>query len=150
VDTDAPRWFQMRTDPRSMRYIDKELPKSVEEVLELVELKESREMIGMIGFHRNDFANHRAEVGYQFFPDFWRKGYASESLKAILDYAFDQMKLHSIMANINPANDASRALLEKFGFKQEAYFRENYHFNGKFLDSAIYCLIVSDHKKLNP
>ena len=45
------------------------------------------------------------------------------------------------MAYVNPANDASKLLLISLGFKQEAYFRENYYFNGKFLDTAIFCII---------
>jgi ribosomal-protein-alanine N-acetyltransferase len=49
--------------------------------------------------------------------------------------------LHSIEANINPDNLASANLLEKNGFKKEAHFRENFYYNGKFLDSLIYSLV---------
>ena len=45
------------------------------------------------------------------------------------------------MADVNPANDASQLLLLSLGFEQEAYFRENYYFNGKFLDTTILCII---------
>jgi ribosomal-protein-alanine N-acetyltransferase len=55
------------------------------------------------------------------------------------------MNLHSIEANINPENIASRKLLEKTGFVREAYFKENYFFNGKFIDSEIYSLLNKNH-----
>ena len=64
-----------------------------------------------------------------------------EALCAIIEYGFNQMKLHSIEANINPDNIASQQLLEKAGFVREAYFRENYYFGGRFIDSAIYSLL---------
>jgi ribosomal-protein-alanine N-acetyltransferase len=51
------------------------------------------------------------------------------------------MKLHSIEANVNPNNLSSIKLLERNNFIREGYFKENYFFNGKFSDSAIYSLI---------
>ena len=63
-------------------------------------------------------------------------------MAAVLPVGFDQVGLHSIEANVSPENIASRRLLEKFGFKQEAYFKENYYFNGEFLDSVIYSLLA--------
>ncbi len=65
----------------------------------------------------------------------------SEALEAVINYAFNTLKLHSIEANINPENNASRQLLIKAGFNKEAYFKENYYFNGHFIDSEIYSLI---------
>jgi ribosomal-protein-alanine N-acetyltransferase len=59
----------------------------------------------------------------------------------VLKYGFEVLKLHSIEANVNPENIASIKLLEKNNFVREAYFRENYFYNGKFLDSAIYSLV---------
>lgn len=70
----------------------------------------------------------------------------SEALTAIIAFAFEEMKLHSIEANINPLNEASRKLLMKQGFVKEAYFREDYYFNGKFLDSEIYSLVSTTDK----
>lgn len=45
---------------------------------------------------------------------------------------------------INPGNHNFRAILKKMGFQQEAYFRENYFYNGAYLDSEIYALLSSD------
>jgi ribosomal-protein-alanine N-acetyltransferase len=54
------------------------------------------------------------------------------------------MELHSVEANINPANIASIKILEKFNFRREAYYKENFYFDGKFVDSAIYSLLKQD------
>jgi ribosomal-protein-alanine N-acetyltransferase len=64
-----------------------------------------------------------------------------EALKAILDYGFQEMGLHSVEANVNPSNLASIRLLEKNHFIREAYFRENYFYDGRYIDSAIYSLL---------
>jgi len=50
------------------------------------------------------------------------------------------------MANTNPLNSASQSLLTKLGFIKEAHFRQDYYFDGQYLDSAIYGLIKEDCK----
>ena len=159
--SDAKTWFELRHNPDVMRYIDRDSPKDIEEVEDYIKgliagfeqgesmgwaiaLKDSpQQMIGNIVFWRMDFPNYRAEIGYLIDPAYWRKGLVSEALTAIIAFAFEEMKLHSIEANINPLNEASRKLLMKQGFVKEAYFKEDYYFNGKFLDSEIYSLISS-------
>jgi ribosomal-protein-alanine N-acetyltransferase len=51
------------------------------------------------------------------------------------------MKLHSVEANVNPANNSSIKLLKKNKFVKEAHYKENYFYDGKFLDSAVYSLL---------
>jgi len=161
---DAKTWFALRHNPDVMRYIDRDSPKDIEEVEDYIKgliagfeqgesmgwaiaLKDSpQQMIGNIVFWRMDFPNYRAEIGYLIDPAYWRKGLVSEALTAIIAFAFEEMKLHSIEANINPLNEASRKLLMKQGFVKEAYFREDYYFNGKFLDSEIYSLVSTTDK----
>ena len=68
----------------------------------------------------------------------------AESLNTLIPFGFNNLKVHSIEANVNPQNSKSIQLLEKAGFKKEAYFRVNYLFNGKFIDSVIYALLETD------
>lgn len=67
----------------------------------------------------------------------------NEALPEVIGFGFNQLNLHSICANINPGNNASRQLLIKHGFVKEAYFKEDYYFNGRFLDSEIYGILKS-------
>jgi ribosomal-protein-alanine N-acetyltransferase len=96
------------------------------------------EMIGNIGYWRMQKEHYRAEIGYLLHPDHWKKGIMKEALAAVVKYAFDEMGLHSIEANINPDNTASGKLLESCGFEKEAYHKENYFHDGVFYDSIIY------------
>ncbi|MNL08709.1 Ribosomal-protein-serine acetyltransferase [compost metagenome] len=159
--SDAQGLFQLRTNTEVMRYIDRPLPKDVKESEEAIQttneqfakgmslvwaisLKDTPDqMIGNVGYWRIDLDNHRAEIGYMLHPDYWRQGIISECLAAVIDFGFKTVGFHSIFANINPQNDASRQILIKHGFIKEAYFKEDYYFDGKFLDSEIYGLLAS-------
>jgi ribosomal-protein-alanine N-acetyltransferase len=157
---DASQLFVLRSDKKIMEYLDREPFKSIEEtsafiktkvldsiennegILWVIELKEKPgKLIGTTGFWRIDKEHYRAEIGYMLHSDYWQKGIMKEAAMITLDWAFSKTEIHSIEANINPGNEPSAALLKSLGFVQEAYFKENYYFNGKFKDSIIYSLV---------
>ncbi len=158
TNDDAVDLFEIRSNPIAMQYIDRPIAKTHEDALNLIKIiddlyakqeavnwvvsfKENKKLIGNIGFWRWDKPNFRAEIGYILHPKFHRKGIMNEVMKGLIDFGFNQLQLHSIEANINPENEASKQLLIKNGFVQEAYFKENYFSNGKFLDSMIFSLV---------
>jgi len=108
-----------------------------------IALKNDPLLIGTIIFWNVKYEHYRAEIGYALHPLFQGRGLMKEAMTAVIHYGFDSLKLHSIEANVNPGNALSIRLLERSGFKREAYHRENYYYNGHFLDSAIYSLINS-------
>ncbi len=158
---DVSEIFFLRSDPRVMKYRNSAPAKdNADATLYLdranaeveknsgitwgITLKGENKIIGYIGFWHTQAAHFQTEVGYSLHPDYWRQGLMSEALQTIIDYAFNQTDLHSIVANVNVNNQASMALLEKNGFVKKAHFRENYFYDGKFLDSIIYCLVKGD------
>lgn len=159
IPADTHTFYALRTNENVMRYIDKDPPKNLEETAATLDRIEkdletnngitwavclqsnTADLIGTVGFWQLMKAHYRAEIGYMLHPDFWRQGLMEEAVAAAIDYGFNKMKLHSIQANINPGNSASGGLLEKLGFVREAYFKEDYYFRGRFLDSAIYSLL---------
>jgi [ribosomal protein S5]-alanine N-acetyltransferase len=160
VLADAQAFFELLTHEKYQRFLDRSQPLDIEEVRTKIQTKltefdnneaiswvlspiKSDAFLGTISFWRIDKAHFRAEIGYGIHPYFQQQGYMSEAIDAVVNYGFEQMNIHSIEANVNPANIASCRLLEKHGFIQEAYFRENFYFNGKFLDSVIYSLVKS-------
>lgn len=165
---DAAALLEQRSDPRIMRYLDREPDTTIKQTTTLIELiaqnaadnlgvtwgivrpTATQELLGTIGLWRIMAEHHRAEVGYGLHPDYWQQGIMSEALAAVLDFGFQQLKLHSVEANVNPHNTASRRLLEKHGFVQEAHFRQNYFFRGQFLDSVIYSLLTPEAAKPEP
>ncbi len=153
--------YALRTDKTVMKYLDTHPPKSMQDIEAKIEenisnfdnkvgvnwvitLKESNETIGYMGIWRIDKPNNRGEIGYALKKDHWNQGIATEAAKTIINFAFRKMELHTIKANVNPDNIASHHLLTKLGFKKEAHFRQDYFFDGKYLDSAIYGLLNED------
>ena len=106
--------------------------------------KHSNNFIGYFGFWRMIPEHCRAEIGYALKPEYWGRGYMYETINRMVGFGFKNMNLHSIEANVNPDNEKSKKVLEKIGFKKEAYFRENYLFDNRFLDSIIYSLLEKD------
>ena len=91
--------------------------------------------------------HRRAEIGYTLVLEHFGKGLMSEALAAILLYGFEEMKLHSVEANLDPDNTKSAQLLTKNGFVKEGHSRENYFYNGKFTDTGSYGLLRSEWVK---
>lgn len=106
--------------------------------------KHSNSFVGYFGFFRIIPEHCRAEIGYALKPEYWGKGYMYETINRMVKFGFENMRLHSIEANVNPENEKSKKVLENIGFKKEGYFRENYLFNNRFLDSIIYSLLEKD------
>lgn len=147
--------FLMRTNKEVMKYIDRPIPNNLadievminkmNEITERIQwgiwLKGNPKLIGTIGYHKIDKENYRAEIGYLLNNEYWNAGIMSEAITKVLDFGFNEMNLHSIEANINTNNEISKKIIKKFGFNKEAHFKENYFFEGKFLDSEIYSLV---------
>jgi [ribosomal protein S5]-alanine N-acetyltransferase len=155
---DAEEVFFLRSDPDMLRYLDRAPAKSIDEALQWIRLindstdknegvtwaialKDQPKLIGTITFWNVKKEHYRAEIGYALHTAHRGKGIMREAMAAVLDYGFKKLKLHSVEANVNPGNLPSIKILEKNQFVREAYHRENYYYNGKFLDSAIYSLI---------
>lgn len=159
LKTDAPELLLLRSDDKVMQYIDRAKTKNLEEAEEFVEkidkavdlnesifwaislAEASGTMIGTICLWNILKEHYRAEVGYMLHPNQWNKGIMKEALLAVTEYGFNTMKLHSIEARINADNMASAVLLEKAGYIREAYFKEDFYFRGKFIDSAVYSIL---------
>jgi [ribosomal protein S5]-alanine N-acetyltransferase len=59
------------------------------------------------------------DLGYRFLPNFWGKGLATESARAVIGYARDQLRLQRLVGWVHPDNIASARVLTKLGFAFE-------------------------------
>jgi ribosomal-protein-alanine N-acetyltransferase len=161
VEADAERLFLLRSNDEVMRYVERPRPQNIDDALDnirsmdqkimdneaiawAIRLKGNPDLIGVIGYWRAKPEHYRAEVGYMIMPEYWGSGITSEALQAVLQYGFTAMELHSVEADINPDNEASRKVLQKAGFKSEAFFRENYFWQGKFYNSEVFGLLRAE------
>lgn len=123
-----------------------ELPRNVY-VMAIV-LKANQEMIGMIGINLAEQKKQRAEIWYKLHKNHWRKGYTTEALQRLLQYAFEDLKLHRIEAGCATENIASIKVLEKVGMQREGRCRKILPIRGAWVDNYMYAILEDDFAKL--
>lgn len=162
---DANDFFEIRSNPEFMKYIGRHPMTHISEAEEYIQRildgfksktglswkiceKRSDKLIGYIGFWSIDYTHFRTEIGYGLHQDYHRKGYLTEALNTLTHFTFNQLGIHSVLADADVKNVATIKLLEKCGFKKEAHFKESFYFDGKFLDSAIYCKVKNSNHSI--
>src|SRR5271170_5447330 len=99
--------------------------------------------IGHINAVQFDRAFKFAELAYIINPEYWGKGYGTEAVGRVVKFLLEEMKIHKIRAGFFAKNVASNRVLEKVGFKQEGYLRDNVLIDGEFEDEYLMALIAS-------
>lgn len=140
TEEDAPFIMQLVNEPSFLRNIGDRGVRSLEDAREYIRngpvasyemhgfglfriaLKETDEPIGMCGVLKRDTLEE-ADLGFAFFPAYWSRGYTTESARAVLGHAHDQVGLKRVAAITLPANDRSIRALERLGFRFETLIR---------------------------
>ncbi len=78
----------------------------------------ARRVIGTIGFHSAPDEQGRLEIGYRIEPEYRRRGYTREAVRAMFDWAASERGVHRFIASVRPDNEASLGLVRGFGFVQ--------------------------------
>ena len=161
---DVNEIMELRGNPETMKYIPRPLVTNTDEALAHIKmiddkieaneginwaitLKGNPKLIGVIGHYRIQPENHRCEIGYMILPQYNGQGIVTEAVKAVLQYGFDDLQMHSIEGVIDPDNIASEKVLLKNGFVKEAHILENELWDGKFWDTVIYSLLKRNFKR---
>ena len=109
-----------------------------------IENKRSEEFIGLFGLKLGNKKFKRAEVWYKIHPDYWGKGYATESLKAVINFAFEKLNLHRIEAGCAVDNIGSIKVLEKAGMTREGRRRQILPLKSGWSDNFEYSILETD------
>ncbi|KLU65770.1 putative ribosomal N-acetyltransferase YdaF [Desulfosporosinus acididurans] len=107
-------------------------------------LKETNRNIGQIAFYLMDSKNQRADVEYCIGQSFWGNGYASEALKALIEYAFRNVGINRVQAFHRSKNILSGKVLQKSGMKYEGTLRQYLIHKDEFDDCIMYAIIRDD------
>ena len=162
TEDDWPDVLAFQSDPRYQRYypITEPTPKKAQEFVRLflrqqqeqprrkfqlaVTLKSSPKLIGNCGLRMKTAVSHQADIGYEFAPEHWGNGYATEAAQAIVHFGFTTFNLHRIWAWCIAENQGSIHVLEKLGMQQEGHLRENEYFQNRWWDTLIYAILESE------
>ncbi|WP_267403063.1 MULTISPECIES: GNAT family protein [unclassified Chryseobacterium] len=110
----------------------------------LITDKETKAVIGDIGIHFFGDENLQVELGITLNKFFYGKGYASEALKSVIDFLFNDLNKHRIMASIDPDNGDSMKLMERIGLRKEGHFKKSLFWKGKWVDDVIYAVLKEE------
>ncbi len=109
-----------------------------------IERKDDGRLLGTCTLFHIHAGNQRAEIGYALASAYWKRGYMSEALTAMLDYAFGPMALRRLEADVDPRNSNSMRIVGRLGFHQEGLLRERWNVGGEIQDSAVLGLLARE------
>lgn len=165
AESDVADVFAVFSDPVVMRYWDGQLMGTLQDAMRYIDHIHH-------GFRRRDFfqwgiadaatdaiigtctlthlstTHQRAEIGFALRQAQWGNGFGTETVKAIIEFAFATLELHRIEADVDPRNERSLRLLERLGFEREGRLRERYYLNGERQDAIMMGLLRSQWKPL--
>jgi ribosomal-protein-alanine N-acetyltransferase len=102
-------------------------------------------MINLSQIFRGNFQN--AYLGYYVGAKFAGKGFMTEAIDLILRFAFKQLKLHRIEANVQPQNLSSLTVLRKNGFTKEGFSRRYLKISKRWRDHERWAIIAEEWEK---
>lgn len=105
-----------------------------------VVLRQEAGVIGAVGM-RFDARFDNAELGYWIGRPYWGRGYCTEAAGAVLDYAFDELKLNRVHASHLVRNPASGRVMQKLGMSREGLRRQHVKKWERYEDLADYGIL---------
>ena len=91
-----------------------------------------------------DYKNGTAQIHIKLMPgDYRHKGYGSDSVNALVRYAFNELRLHCVYAHVNEHNEPSQKMFCKCGFQQEGVLRDRIYKNGRYINDIVLSRINS-------
>lgn len=157
---DAQEIHNYASDQEVSRFIGWNLMSTLEKTSEFIEIMLKRESAGthlyssivekltqsIIGtaiiFNFDQEAN-QAEIGYVLHKDHWGKGYGTEIVALMSDFAFKSLNLHKLHAIVVHANIGSARILEKNGYESEGRLKDHYFIEDKYYDALLFGKITN-------
>ena len=158
--SETSNYYKWMNDPEVTRYFEYTgfFPMSVEKLLERVtnSIKdpdivtlaimlptegEEPVHIGTVRIGPINWLHRFSEIMITVDRPYWEKGYGTEAVKLMSDYAFNKLNLHKLTAHAYAANKASLRVLEKAGFTIEGTYTNQFLFNGEYADVLLLGMI---------
>ena len=116
-----------------------------------IELIENSKVIGSVGLHQDkkrENPNSRM-IGYVINQDYWGKGYATEVVKKIMEYSFDNLKLDILSVYHYSFNERSKRVIYKCGFRFEGKLRAcSVLPTGEVYEDMCYSILEEEYREL--
>ncbi len=105
------------------------------------------EVIGEAGIFLSNDKFKLGEIFYKIKPELWGKGFATEIAQTLVNFGFNELKLHKVEAGVATPNHASIKVLEKIGMTREGLRRKILPIRGKWVDNYHYAIVEDDPRE---
>ncbi|MGI0050871.1 MAG: GNAT family N-acetyltransferase [Nitrososphaeraceae archaeon] len=120
-------------------YDDFRLRKTITFAIDYKNKSQSFQLLcGTSGIKDIDYVNKKANIGYWIGKQYHGKGIATECIKLVVNYAFNELKLEEISAYVFPDNYSSIRVLEKNGFEKTKEVNEYHPISKRYKNSLVY------------
>jgi len=160
---DAEALASYRSDTEVARYQDWECPYPLSEAKKFiatlqhlapgtpgtwfqfaVSLGSSGTLIGDAALRTTRADARQAELGFTFAAAHQGQGYATEAVRAVVQYGFEKLAMHRVFSQTDARNLRARRLLERLGFRREGELRESTWFKGAWATDLLYAQLESE------
>ena len=118
------------------------------EVWAIVE-KRTGHVIGFVSLHKDNsrYTANARKLGYTLAEEFWGQGYATETCRELIRYAFEQLNCQVLSVTHFPFNQKSKRVIRKLGFSYEGIQRHAHDLpDGSVSDLVCYSLLRSEYE----
>jgi ribosomal-protein-alanine N-acetyltransferase len=144
-DPEVTRFLESRFFPQSVeglrQYVNERLGDRNNVFLAIV-LRDGHRHIGNIKLGPIDWIHRRGDIGLLIGEkDCWGRGYATEAIRLLTDYAFATLNLRKLTAGAYAANEGSARAFEKVGFTREGLLKAHSFCQGTYVDLILLGLV---------
>jgi len=102
---------------------------------------------GLVGLKEIDHYNRKTELGYWLVESMQGKGIMLRSCRALIQYAFDELKMNRIQIKCAVGNERSMQIPLRLKFEFEGIEKSGEYINGKYFDLKTYAMLKRDWKQ---
>lgn len=106
------------------------------------------QLVGSIGFNQIDWQNQNTSIGYFLAKNAEGRGIMTRTVRAVLNYAFNELNLHRIEIRCGENNKKSRAVPERLGFVVEGKIRDGENLYGNYHDLILYSMLAHEWQQM--
>ncbi|MBU4561921.1 GNAT family N-acetyltransferase [bacterium] len=116
----------------------------------VIVIKENDRVIGEAGLLRMFHAWRTTDISIIIGEkDAWGKGYGTEAILLLIDYAFRRLNFHRVAIGVVGFNEKAIRFWEKVGFKKEGIQRDGYSYNHKYYDFVMMSILEDEFRELH-
>ncbi|EMA6343527.1 GNAT family protein [Bacillus cytotoxicus] len=123
---------------------DTEQPTSYDFIVSIV-VDKNKIPIGLAQIWNNSEYRKSWEIGFAILPSYQRKGYGTEAIQLLLQFAFEKLDAHKVVGMCNEYNISSAILMERVGMRREAIFKEELFWQNKWVDQYYFSILEREY-----